>query len=1433
MRHPHHSPDRSDLIRVLQTGLDGPRGKLDSRLSSWLAVELAGRALPAEPGRDEPPRRALTFLRGLLLELRTGLEQLSADRQRFETVAARATSRDHLNALILEHARSLGSSGRELQRDEEALERHLDVSAIRDRYALATGRTEQRVRFVLGRIGAIGVQAIAGEPATAGEAGAGAAAPAFKDPVSPGTGEPGGEAGSVGLDEAEVFDELMPLISEEREPRIRTAALEAIRRLVAVKHAGERTALAGQLLPSIHPLALDWKEDTWLQCEALAVVQMVSEDTFGSAARARLGKPRDGDDIFVRRRLVQLARSRGAGGLEIAETASTDPSPFVRQEAARAGLAAGGKRGEAVLFRLALEDSVPEVRVSAILDSGQVSAAPLAADRLADLLVRVFRSEKEPLVLRAAIHVASDTPAGGLQEDARAPSVQEPSLLLAELARLHETAESLEVRRWAALAHERLWAAAHEPARLLRDALGLIVPSISPGRSLVLPAKTLGNARPELIGRVLSVLSQADHPLELELRGRWSPRLWRGHRFGFRGWRFLREMGRPSPDKRQGHRHTIGRHFRGSLRAPSAILAELAETTVPGEPLLITEEGGWRPFLPLLDDVLSQFPAGDSAGEIQIFTSEGVTTLGPPLSLWGRWKGRLQLTRRFTELAASRNWQSRDSGHPHELVESLRRLGYRVEFRPHDSEGDSQLGLDPKVTRFFPALLPFASEEFVPKLTDYFGSAYSNTLPELALFTASVTAVFAGAHLVACRSIRRARKEIPLSVGGWGTRGKSGTERLKAAVFSALGYSVVSKTTGCEAMFLYSLPQGQLREFYLYRPYDKATIWEQRDILVRAARLEADVFLWECMALRPEYVSILQRQWMGDDLATITNTYPDHEDVQGPAGVDIPKVMTRFIPQASTLLTTEDQMLPVLAEEAKAVGTKLITVDWREQVVLPRDVLDRFPYVEHPSNIALVMAMARQLGIEEDYAVKEMADRVISDIGVLQVFPEAAVLSRSLQFSAGMSANERRAALGNWNRLGFDRQDYRKEPGVWVTTVINNRADRIPRSQVFASLVAQEISADRHFLIGSNLGGLTGYLESAWQQRLDELELFGGDDEKGASVKLEAEARWLRIPITEEDVLGRLKAMLEGLGVEPAPDELEELARSPEELVQRLHDRCDPELAAAAARHLGRERESLKSFTQARQALDGCSGSGQETAQKTIRTFLKERFMEKLDRIEDYHITGDQLVRHIVRATPPGYRNRILGMQNIKGPGLGFVTCWQAWAGIERMCGLLESSRETDLEEGVALLSAIERFNLLSLDRVDGAVGAALDGDRVSRDSVRIGLELIADRVSTSRRLLSRQDETRESTSGWFGGAAGFLEAFLDAGDAMNRRWSADTIYEDLVHRRIGLDRAAELLQAVTKRQKGGWVLQKLEGAGRLLRTIVSWRPRKRRARQA
>ena len=53
------------------------------------------------------------------------------------------------------------------------------------------------------------------------------------------------------------------------------------------------------------------------------------------------------------------------------------------------------------------------------------------------------------------------------------------------------------------------------------------------------------------------------------------------------------------------------------------------------------------------------------------------------------------------------------------------------------------------------------------------------------------------------------------------------------------------------------------------------------------------------------------------------------------------------------------------------------------------------------------------------------------------------------------------------------------------------------------------------------------------------------------------------------------------------------------------------------------------------------------------------------------------------------------------------------------------------------------------------------------------------------------------------------IEEFLDAGDAVRRRKKADAIYKDMIGHHISHKRASIELQKITKRQKGGWFVQK------------------------
>jgi hypothetical protein len=63
---------------------------------------------------------------------------------------------------------------------------------------------------------------------------------------------------------------------------------------------------------------------------------------------------------------------------------------------------------------------------------------------------------------------------------------------------------------------------------------------------------------------------------------------------------------------------------------------------------------------------------------------------------------------------------------------------------------------------------------------------------------------------------------------------------------------------------------------------------------------------------------------------------------------------------------------------------------------------------------------------------------------------------------------------------------------------------------------------------------------------------------------------------------------------------------------------------------------------------------------------------------------------------------------------------------------------------------------------------------------------------------------------GWLEKFVDAFEAFLDAGDAVRRRKTADQIYEDLITERISHERAAIELKKLNKRQTGGWLAARL-----------------------
>src|SRR5690606_9380477 len=219
--------------------------------------------------------------------------------------------------------------------------------------------------------------------------------------------------------------------------------------------------------------------------------------------------------------------------------------------------------------------------------------------------------------------------------------------------------------------------------------------------------------------------------------------------------------------------------------------------------------------------------------------------------------------------------------------------------------------------------------------------------------------------------------------------------------------------------------------------------------------------------------------------------------------------------------------------------------------LLADDLLALFPYSEHPRNIALVTELARQLGIDDGLAIVTMADYVVPDLGVLKFYPEVLVHGRRLEFVNGCSANERAGFLNNWTRTGCDKLGNAGDPERMVITVVNNRDDRVSRSEVFSRILVNDVSVDAHVLIGTNLAGLQIFIDRALEVFAAEQELVdaealaaGGPGHARARARLRALLGRVRAPVDDwwDKLATLLRLGLAALGRRLDPDAAETLA---------------------------------------------------------------------------------------------------------------------------------------------------------------------------------------------------------------------------------------------------------------------------------------------------
>lgn len=1081
------------------------------------------------------------------------------------------------------------------------------------------------------------------------------------------------------------------------------------------------------------------------------------------------------DPVLWRSRAVEiLTRFRS-----LPEGVLQDPSELVRQSLAKTL----GEMGEwRRLIAIARNDKSPIVRAYAWTRLSQETPTTGA-------ILAAFR-DPSPLVIRVALD----------EVEHRLPqfSSAEREDLASELTRVSGIDDSEVAYRALALLRELT---RYDDPKL--DALIREIKTRSYGLSLGATLRVEEGDTPRLRRALRSLSRRGVYFGARNIRsGTWEIQVGRTARYDAgRAWY---EWKHPRPDKRQNIAHVTTRQLKADIVSPAPWMGELTATKVPGEPRSIKNAGGTGAYLPTVGDLRASLTS-----MTEFVTPAGITTLVPPRSFWARLKLRRKLAGEFDALATLRErcLESGDGVAPEAYATRLRELGFSLSF---SSDPETICGKE-RTSVFAPAIRCLEPAHLaLPPIVDSIArfvadpTAGNGGGPLLAFLLAVLLGFFVRS-LYLRRRIRNVVESIPLRLAGWGTRGKSGTERLKAAMLQGFGCDVLVKTTGCEAMTIRQTPGKTSVEVFLHRPYDKATIWEQVRVLEMGSTMGVDAFLWECMALRPRYVDVLAHHWMQSSVSTLTNAYPDHEDVHGPAGINVAEVMGGFIPPKGLCISAEEEMLPLLKAEAARRECRFESVSYSDSALIPSDLMNRFPYQAHPRNVALVAKLGAHLGLSRIDAIVAMADHVVADLGVLKTYGTVEHAARRLRFSNGMSANERAGCLSNWKRLGLHTHEGDRTK---IVTVINNRGDRIPRSRVFADIVVKDLGASAHVLIGTNLGGMRQYIEESLDHWLQEQMIALPEEDPSA-------------PGTRVKIIERLAYILHRrLGVSRSPNALlESIARVLDSVDAERADRLVPvfeelkpdpreiDLEALLAKcRIALEGDPnqqdcerwIRTIVERQTALEVFVDELPDTVDainKSFRSFYRARFLESLHEVADSHATGDQVIDAAARAIPPGHDAHLIGIQNIKGTGLDFV---YRWVDLERL-----QSLSPDLED--------EQRRRASLAGIEKARLGILGGSWLVEKLTELGLppadiEPFETALAEARDKASRASDVRGGIGPW---VISRVEGIIDPLHALYRGHKARTLESERALGVIGHEEAAERARKLTALEKPGWLSAK------------------------
>lgn len=309
----------------------------------------------------------------------------------------------------------------------------------------------------------------------------------------------------------------------------------------------------------------------------------------------------------------------------------------------------------------------------------------------------------------------------------------------------------------------------------------------------------------------------------------------------------------------------------------------------------------------------------------------------------------------------------------------------------------------------------------------------------------------------------RARQSLDYRILVTGSRGKSGTVRLVHAALTG-HRRVYSKISGAAAREL----RGDGSEINTPRA-GTTSVCELPQSMRRAARDRASVGVFECMAVTPSLIEMVQRVHIQAHMVIIPTIRLDHLEEEGLTEFEIGKSIFDSITRAEVIVSAVEQpdLIEYYRDQCAKRGIEFIHVN-------PATNHHRVTG-HHPTNLALALRVAEYLGVDTEAALEGLQSATLE--------PRALRYQSITRHNGSLvslvdigSANDPQSAWEALDRLEFDSH-------VIVPVMVNRWERPLRAISFFASL-------RQHFSLVGVVGTLATWLnnrhtQSAYRHSVD------------------------------------------------------------------------------------------------------------------------------------------------------------------------------------------------------------------------------------------------------------------------------------------------------------------------------------------------------------